>query len=305
MTAAPPWYTNIVALQKRYFDFVDKLAVRGDELVAEAVPQLRELVAQGETEAVGRVTMAVQSQLHGLPDKAQKVFDQQIYEPDCEYDDDSSLFSDFTVACQERAVRLDRLVERWKIQLERAAQPDYEAEHRRIVAEFQALAGTFRCQQCGAQLVVDRIFFIDTYITCGQCQTQSQFSPPVSARSLDLIARPLAEQRHVRFVDANLAVEDQLDALEVRWNELRMPAIFGDQAAKAQLERLHAQMATLLQQADQNTQAYLAAIYTDMKSLVPDKAAHYQKLHDDALRLHQQRAADDQRSLRRKLSEVR
>lgn len=307
MPSAPPWYAAVSALQRRYLDFVDKLVVRGGELVAAAVPQLHQLANESTDDPyqAGRVQMAVQQQLYDLETKAQQVYDQQIDDPDCAYDEDSSLFGDFQSVCNERIEWLSALVERWKIQLERAAQPDYQVEYSRIVAEFEATKGTYRCQQCGGQLPIDRIFFIDVYVACPQCQTQSQFSPPPTARSLDTIARPFAEQRHVAYVDTDLAIDDQRAALRQRWHERRIAAEFGDMAAKAEALALCQQMGTLLAHKDQNMQAYLAAVYGDMKALVPDHAAHYQKKYEQAFASHTKEMADDAKHIDRLTSETR
>ena len=307
MPSAPPWYADIAALQKRYLDFVDKLVARGGELVAEAVPQLRQLAVASTDDAyaAGRVQMAVQHQLYELETKARQVYDQQVENPACAYDEDSSLFDDFRSACNERQERLATLVERWKTQLERAARPDYQAEYARIVQEFQATRGTYRCQQCGGPLPIDRIFFIDVYIACPQCQTQSRFAPPPAARSLDAIARPFAEQRHVAYIDADLAIDDQRAALWQRWHQARMAAYLGDMAAKAEALQLCQQTGTLLAQQDQNMRVYLAAIYGDMKTLVPDHAAHYQTLYDQALAHHVKEMADAARHLDHMVNETR
>ena len=302
MPGASSQASDLAALQARYVSFVDRLIVRGGELVAETLPQLRQLARSDQAGTTGRVLSAVHSQLYGLEAKAREVYDQQIADLD---DDDDGLADGVRSACTAQDEHLSALVERWTSQLERAAEPDYEAEYRRIVAEFEATAGSYRCQQCGASLPIDRIFFIDVYVTCPQCQTQNRYSPPLSARSLDAIALPFAKQRHARFVDANLAVEDQSEALRRRWYDIRMPAEFGDRAAKAEMVRLCEQMMALLHQFDHNTQAYLAAVYTDVQAMVPDKAAHYQKLYADALRYHHKEVADEATSITTMLNEAR
>ncbi len=305
MAKARPYAAEVAALQTRYIDFVDRLVARGDELVAQTLDQVRPLAAQPDQyETACRVVGAVDGQLRGLEAKAEEVYDQQIDDLDDRYGD-NDLIEGVQAACEERAEHLSRLVKRWQLQLGRAVEPDREAEYRRIVAEFEATVGSYRCQQCGATLPVDRLFFIDVFITCPQCQTQNQYSPPASARSLEQIAVPLAMQRQVRFLDANRDIEDQMDALQRRWYEIRMLAEFGDRAAAAEMERLGEQMMGLLHQSDQNTQTYLAAVYTDVQAMVPDREAHYQTLQAEALRHHHKEVADETKSITRMLNEAR
>ena len=202
----PAWYANVAALQERYLTFVDKLIARGHELVAEAVPQIRQMVAASgdiADPAPSRVFAAVLTQLEGLERKAEQVYDEQIDEPDCEHDEDSDLVDEFKSTCAQRAEQLSKLYLRWRAQLERALEPDYQAEYQKILHDFEATRGSYRCQQCGGQLPVDRIIFIDAYVPCPQCQTQNHFAPSTLARSLERVARPFAEQRHAGLLDAD------------------------------------------------------------------------------------------------------
>jgi rubrerythrin len=300
---------DIIALQKRYLTFVDKLIARGHELVAEAVPQIQQMVAASgdiADQAPGRVFSAVLTQVEGLGQKATKVYDEQFDDdPDFDNDADSDLWDSCQSVCAARNEHIDSLYLRWRNQLERALEPDYESEYQKVLAESETTKGSYRCQQCGSPLPIDRIFVIDVYVPCPQCQTQNHFAPSTAARTLDHIALPLARKRHVEYLDANDAIDQRRDQLEYRWYDIRMLADSGDQAAKAEMQQLCTEMLQLAGQADRNGQNYLAAVYYDLQQMLPDSAAHYKKLYDEEFRHHQKEAADTQKDITKMMNEAR
>ncbi len=85
-------------------------------------------------------------------------------------------------------------------EVEQLADADLEVKYQAILDEFEQTKKRFTCTQCGTPLVLDKIFFIATYITCTSCQTQNTFEPSPQAKMLQHIARPLAEYRTRAFV---------------------------------------------------------------------------------------------------------
>lgn len=70
-----------------------------------------------------------------------------------------------------------------------------EQEYAEIMDEYHRIGASCHCKQCGAKLQIDRFYFTATYLICHFCQTQNTFDPGSKARSVEHIARPLAESR--------------------------------------------------------------------------------------------------------------
>jgi len=287
-------HPDLAALEQRYAVFVDKLAARGAELVAQALSQIQELTAgptDGTAGAADRVKMAVDRQLASLNDKAYQVYSDKIAQPNGIYPSDA--YYAFRDACYGRFAALEASIRFWRDQIDEAARPDYEAELVRIRQEFEATKDSYRCRQCEAILPVDGIFFADVYPTCPQCGTQNHFAPSAGARRLDFIARPLAERRHADRLAASHLPRQQIALLEAQWRANIARADAGDQAVKAQLNQLCQQMLALNAQAEQDIRDYLSAVYTDMADLVPAHVGHYQQQYKQDLDMYLAGIADD------------
>lgn len=70
-----------------------------------------------------------------------------------------------------------------------------EQEYAQIMDEYHRSCAAFHCKQCGAKLEINQFYFTATYLSCDFCQTQNTFDPGTKARSIEHIARPLAESR--------------------------------------------------------------------------------------------------------------
>ena len=61
------------------------------------------------------------------------------------------------------------------------------------IRRLPIVIGMFEAQAIAIE--IEKIFLIETYISCPYCQTQNTFAPSTQARNLQNIARGLAEQR--------------------------------------------------------------------------------------------------------------
>jgi len=295
VSSQPTKPADVGGLEQRYLTFVDKLVARGRELVAEAVPQLQQMVAASDDIndlAPRRVAAAVTTQFEELRAKATQVLTEQILSPDLSFQGLLRLntWVGSRDICTARCEQLTRLTIRWREQVERAAQPDYVSEYRKVLAEFDATKDSYRCQQCGSPLTIDRIFVIDVYVTCPQCQTQSHFAPSTAARALNHVAIFLARQLHADYLDANDSLAQQLDQLEDRWYDIKM-----QRGAKAERQQLRDQMVHMTQLFDRNYQEFLAVVYRDLQQMFPENTVHYQQQYALELGRHQEGTAERQR----------
>jgi len=274
-----PLSADLAALEQRYSVFIEKLATRGAQLVAETLPRIKQLVsspADSDAGVVDLAKMAFNRQLASLNDKAYQVYNNQILHAGGVGPSDPGVY-EFREACYARFASLEALIRQWRDEVDEAIRPDYESELKSIQQQFETDKGTYRCGRCGAPVPVERIFFSDIYVTCPQCGAQNHFAPSAGARRLDFIARPLAERRHAAKLSASHVPRQQTALLEEQWHARITPAKAGDPAAKAECRQLCEQMVALNAEAEQQVRGYLNAVYTDMTELVPDQVALYQK----------------------------
>jgi len=289
-----PQHPDLAALEQRYAVFVDKLIARGAELVTTALPQIQQLMSNptaSGTGAVDQLKVTINRQLASLNDKAYQVYNDEIMQQGTAYPSDS--FYTFRDACYGRFAGLEAWTRQWRDMIDEAARPDYEAELRRIQGEFEATKSFYRCPQCGAALPVDRMFFVDLYITCPQCGTRNHIAPPPAARRLDFIVRPLAERRHADKLTASHLPRQQVALLANQWVANIGRAEDGDQAAKVALQQICQQMFALNAQAEQLVRGYLNAVYTDMAELVPTQVAHFQQQYQQDVKIYLAGIVDD------------
>lgn len=102
----------------------------------------------------------------------------------------------FRMACLNRHFIFEEKINEAITLLKNAAgEQDLEGAYQEELAAFERIRHRFCCKQCGGNITIPKMFFIDTYITCPFCQSQNTFSPSTGARMVLHQARSLAEQR--------------------------------------------------------------------------------------------------------------
>ncbi|MBZ4192640.1 hypothetical protein [Niabella beijingensis] len=207
-SALPPGQTRqIHETQERWFTFLKKLEERVEELCTAAIPELKAM--RSSTDAVyeanvGQVLSGLRGQINQVREKARQTEEEKV-RPFYRQLDQAGSFNaalEFSETCSGRYRQFEAFCQSWYGQLEAATKQDHEALYQKILAEHEQLRDRFRCQQCGAPISIEKIYFTTTYLKCPACSTQNTYEPSTLARSLNWIARDLAEARTAHLLAA-------------------------------------------------------------------------------------------------------
>ncbi|WP_300596239.1 hypothetical protein [Niabella sp.] len=202
------WTQQIRETQERWFVFLQKLEERVEELCQAAIPELKAM--RSSTNAVyeaniGQVWSGIRGQINQVREKARQTEEQKIRPFYRQLDSAGLSYTaalQFSEACAERYRRFEDFCNDWQTQLEAATRQDHEALYQKILEEHEQLKHQFKCQQCGAPIYLEKIYFTTSYLQCPACRTQNTYEPSTLAKSLNWIARDLAEERTAHLLDA-------------------------------------------------------------------------------------------------------
>ncbi|HEX7753985.1 MAG TPA: hypothetical protein VF421_01465 [Niabella sp.] len=234
----PDWIRQANATKERWFVFLDKLEERMKALCADAIPELKAMRQNAVHLFDGniyQVHSGIAGQLMQMQQKARDTYEEKImsfyYQLEQQLNSAgnySGFAFDFREACQQRSNQFDALLDEYRQQLARAMKNDNEALYQKILEEHEQIKDQFRCRQCGAPIALDKIYFTTSYLKCPACSTQNTYEPSTLARSLNHIARELAEERTAHLLaEYNEAANPDPDqyrkylrALFDEWNKL-------------------------------------------------------------------------------------
>lgn len=292
----PEWYAELQESQQRWFAFLEKLEVKMEELATAAIPELKQLLEEDEDlykRTFHRVYAGVRGQLNNIREKARDTFEEKINR--IYYDLNSQvsvlskhhdLLSDFRTACSDRHNEFERKFEHWSDQIEKTQERDLEIEYQKILNEFETIKDKFSCKQCGGNITIDKIFLIETYISCPYCQSQNTFAPSTQARMLQNIARGLAEQRTVHLYEAFETENNKERELYHQRHELSLSKIHQTDSRvlneiNTKMDQLEIDRQNVIQNAPKLYQVYLRAMYDEWNKITPDLKEHNEKMYQN------------------------
>lgn len=289
----PDWLPMLHESQARWFSFLDKLEEKMEELCLASIPELKEVLQTDDDiykRTFNRVFSGVNGQLENIRKKASDTYDEKIIDV---YDDinaevsvlDAShdLLYDFRNKCAERHNAFEEKYDYWRNELAKTEEQDLEIEYQKVLADFAAIKNKFSCKQCGGNITIEKIFFIETYIACPQCQTQNTFEPSTQARMLQNFARGLAEQRTAHLYQAYQTEYDKERDLYHERHEISLSVIHEkDKKVLAEKQQLMADLEERRQAAIKNApklyEVYLRAMYDQWNLITPDLKEHNEKM---------------------------
>lgn len=181
-------------LETRWNTFLGKLEEKADELIA-GIRTEGKILWQDKADIYHqtyyRFRSGMQGQLKSIYSKAHDTYEAQIHQ-----------HGHHLASTYHRWE--ERIRQKEEAAVNEAESEDLEIKYQEILAEHAAIKEKFSCIQCGGKLVLDKIYFITTYIKCDQCQTQNTFEPSTMAKSLEGLSKPLAEQRCKHLYDQYL-----------------------------------------------------------------------------------------------------
>ncbi|MDR1911188.1 MAG: hypothetical protein LBQ52_02430 [Helicobacteraceae bacterium] len=279
--------------QKRWFAFINKLEERAKELFDEAIPQLRALRKSDEDiykSNYNKTLSGVCGQLSAIRSKAFNAKDKEII--DFHYYAEDKIPSSHSLAkkldkfwydANAEFERFDKEIYKLDRRLLEDAENDLESEYQEIIDSFNAQKDQFKCSQCGANLQIERIFFIDAHIACNVCAAQNSFEPSSQARKLQFIANDLAKKRCKPLLKAYEDEDQKERDLYQQARELKLSAIHESQRRKSEIEKEIDRLNKLREEAIENAprlyKVYLRAVCDELNKILPEFKEHHEKMY--------------------------
>jgi len=297
--AFPEWYPELQESQQRWFTFLEKLESKMEELATAAIPELKQLLEDDDDfykRTFHKVYSGVNGQLNNIREKARDTYEEKINDVYYRYDSQvsvlskhHSLLSDFRSACGDRYHdEFENKYDYWRKQIEKTQERDLEIEYEKILNEFETIKDKFNCTQCSGNITIEKIFLIETYITCPYCQTQNTFAPSTQGRNLQNIARGLAEQRTAHLYEEFETENDKERDLYHQRHELSLSKIHESDKKvlseiQAKMDELEEQRQFAIKNAPKLKQIYLRAMYDEWNKITPDLKEHNEKMYQNQL----------------------
>ncbi len=295
---APEWLAEASEIKTRIFAFFDKLEAKMQELCEAAIPELNETHKTDEDiykRSYGRMLSGIKGQIENIRDKARATYEEKVSDFYDDVNSDISVMSphhsalvDFRTACSDRYNAFEDKSNTWHDALTATGQEDLELKYQALLEEYETIRNKFTCKQCGGGIVIDKMYFITTYLICPHCQTQNTFEPSTAARGLEDLGRNLAEQRTQALSDAYEAEKAMERTLYHERHTLSLRSIDEDDkkqvaALNAQMDALEAKRQASIKNAPILYKKYLRAMFDEWNKIVPDLTEQNNKFHDRIL----------------------
>lgn len=297
MSIAAEWLPQIQENQQRFFDFLDKMEVRMQELTDAAIPELTEMRNSTEESFkmdFHRMKSGIDGQLENIRKKVYDVHDEKIldlyqeikhdYSPK---DKDREVLDAFRNECRSRYNLFEDKFQKSSNAVNATDYEDYEIAYQKVLAEYAAIKDKFHCKQCGSPISIEKIFFINVHLACSACQTQNTFEPSTQARMVQHFAQDLAHQRAVDLYEKYKIESEKERLFYHEMHPLKLSLNFEkDAKIKSETESKIADLEAKRQESIQNTpifhKDYLHKKYAEWKKITPDMEAHLEtRLQND------------------------
>lgn len=276
--------------KERFFLFIEKLEDKLTEFAEAAIPELTAL-NNTDTDEFKRkyhlVKSGVLGQLESIIKKAREVYEDKItYFPYPE--SKSSAFYLFRNECQNRLSELEELDRAYRTKIEDTFQEDYEIKYQKILDEYAIIQNKFHCSQCGSPVVVDKLYFTTTYISCASCGTRNTFEPSTQAKMLEHLGRDLAEQRTKHLLKAYEEIPGKMQELYLKGHKMKLSLIHEKdkniiQQKNIQIQEIEKAHKELEEKSPQLYQKYLRAMFDEWNKINPDMQQEHEKFYNRLL----------------------
>jgi hypothetical protein len=281
----------------RFIAFIGKLEDKLKEFADASIPELESLRETDTDEfkrAYHRMKSAVQGQIESIRKKAVDVKEEKVDRLNFSFDHQhSSMFYQFRDECYERHNQLDAMCSHYRELVEDTGIEDFEIKYKRILDEYALIRDKFRCVQCGSPIIIDKIYFTTTYITCSSCQTRNTFEPGSQAKLLEHVGRSLAEQRTKHLLKEHDAIPQLTQELYLQGHQLELSLIHEKDKTviagkRKRIEDLKKQKEELEQKKPGLYQAYLRAMFDEWNKINPALAEEHEKFYNRLLNDYKQ-----------------
>lgn len=278
--------------QNRFFVFIEKLETRLKEFAESSIPELKDLHENDPDnykQSFHRMKSAVDGQLETMYKKADEIFDQKVsYYRNSVSRDQRVIFNDFRNDCRERLQIFQNLYIDYKNQIDAVDYQDFEVVYQNIIDEFNTIKDKFTCVQCSSPILIDKLYFTTTYISCTSCETQNTFEPSTQAKQLEHVGRSLAEQRTAHLKKEYDQAPDKSNVLYSQIRDLDY-SLRGETnqntiAEKTiEIQKLQAQKRIIDDSIPYLYKIYLRAMFDEWNAINPAMTQEHEKFHDRIL----------------------
>lgn len=286
---AAEWMPQVQENQHRFFDFLDKIEAKMQELNDAAVPELTEMRNSAEESFkmdYQRMKSGIDGQLENIRKKVYDVHDDKIldlyneikegYSPK---DSDRDALDAFRSDCRNRYNIFEEKYHACSNAIDATDFEDYEIAYQKVMNEFDAIKDKFHCKQCGSPIPIEKIFFINVHLNCTSCQTQNTFEPSTQAKMLQHFAQDLARQRAADLYEKYKKEDEkerfyyyEMHPLKLSLNFEKDPKIIDDVEAK--IADLEAKRQESIKNTPLFRKEYLHKKFAEWKKITPDLANH-------------------------------
>ena len=289
----PDWFIEATATRDRWFNFLEKLEQKLQDLCEESLPVLEETL-RTDTDLYKRQFGLMQSgilgQIENIREKAYETNDNKInhYFSDLTryIEPSSSLYKpayNLKHECSDRYHKtFDEKLQYWRNKISNISEGNLEEKYQNIVDEYENLKDKLNCSQCGANVPVTKMYFITAYLTCPSCQTQNTFDPSTEAKGLEQLGRELAKERTAHLLENHNLEKNKERELYHEAHNLKLS--YNHQTDKKTVSQKEQQIAELEKQRQESIanapklyEVYLKAFYNEWNKLVPDLTEHNNK----------------------------
>jgi RNA polymerase-binding transcription factor DksA len=279
--------------RERFFVFIGKLEQKMKEFAEASLPELTELNNTDTDEykrAYHRMKAAVLGQLDSIQKKALEVKEEKITNFRFTTNDHalSTAYYDFRNDCYDRYHQLDELKNHYRGQVEATYSENYEVKYQQILDEYEAIRNKFACVQCGSPIVIEKIYFTTTYITCPACQTRNTFEPSSKAKTLEQLGRSLAEQRTAHLLKEHDAIPAKTQELYLERHKIQLSLIQekDNRVIREKTSRIE-ELGKLHEELERKRpalyQTYLRAMFDEWNKINPALTEEHEKFYNRLL----------------------
>ena len=294
--AAPDWLPELIETKERWFNFLNKLEEKLEELCTAAIPALETTYREDDDlykRTYDSLASSIRGQIETVRKKAYETYDLKIIdflnalkEKVSNTSSHYSLLHDFRTDCSDRYnQQFDTKLNYWIDKINATKAEDFEQQYQDILDEYQEIKNNFTCKQCRGSIPINKIYFITTYLSCPQCQTQNTYEPSTKTKMLEQVGRSLAEQRTaLMLLDYSNATEMERVYYH-QMHELKLSKIQEkDKKIIAQIDKeidtIEKQRQAVIQDAPLFYEKYLRAMFNEWNKIVPDLAIENEKFYE-------------------------
>lgn len=280
-------------IRERFFTFIGKLEEKMKEFAEASLPELTELNNTDTDEykrAYHRMKAAVLGQLDSIQKKALEIKEEKITNFHLASNDHtlSAAYYNFRNDCYDRYNQLDELKNHYRDQVEATYSENYEAKYQQILDEYEAIRDKFACVQCGSPIVIEKIYFTTTYITCPACQTRNTFEPSSNAKTLEQLGRSLAEQRTAHLLKEYDEIPAKTQELYLERHRIQLSLIHekDNKIVREKTSRIE-ELGRLHEELERKRpvlyQTYLRAMFDEWNKINPALTEEHEKFYNRLL----------------------